>query len=108
MGRSAGLNGDGMGYKTHSIVLMKGELDPLLKWPFEYKVPLRKHRQIFKPINCNCQTGFHLVGVRGPPKLPHPQNNLAKGFEGFGGSIFSNHQHFAVSTGICGVAYAGR
>ena len=41
--------------------------------------------------------------------------SLAKGFgpflRGFGhgfrereGSIFSNHQHFAVSTGICGVA----
>ena len=41
--------------------------------------------------------------------------SLAKGFgpflKGFGagfrereGSIFSNHQHFAVSTGICGVA----
>ena len=35
------LNGDGIGYKTHFsvfFVLMKGELDPLLKWPFEYKV----------------------------------------------------------------------
>ena len=37
--------------------------------------------------------------------------SLAKGFEGVWagfrereGSIFSNHQHFAVSTGICGVA----
>ena len=26
------------------------------------------------------------------------------GFRERGGSIFSNHQHFAVSTGICGVA----
>ena len=35
------LNGDGIGYKTHFsvfFVLMKGEFDPLLKWPFEYKV----------------------------------------------------------------------
>ena len=28
------------------------------------------------------------------------------GFREREGSIFSNHQHFAVSTGICGVAYA--
>ena len=31
--------------------------------------------------------------------------SLAKGFGHFEGSIFSNHQHFAVSTGICGVAF---
>lgn len=54
------LNGDGMGYKTHLslfFVLMKGEFDPLLKWPFDYKVSLilvdqnhRKHIvQTFKP-----------------------------------------------------------
>ena len=54
------LNGDGIGYKTHLslfFVLMKGEYDPLLKWPFEYKVSLilvdqnhRKHVvQTFKP-----------------------------------------------------------
>ena len=54
------LNGDGIGYKTHFsifFVLMKGEYDPLLKWPFESKVSLilvdqnhRKHIvQTFKP-----------------------------------------------------------
>jgi TNF receptor-associated factor 2/TNF receptor-associated factor 3 len=54
------LNGDGIGYKTHFsvfFVLMRGEFDPLLKWPFEYKVSLilvdqehRKHIvQTFKP-----------------------------------------------------------
>ena len=54
------LNGDGMGYKTHLslfFVLMKGEYDPLLKWPFDHKVSLilvdqshRKHIvQTFKP-----------------------------------------------------------
>ena len=54
------LNGDGMGYRTHLslfFVLMKGEFDPLLKWPFDYKVSLilvdqnhRKHIvQTFKP-----------------------------------------------------------
>ena len=54
------LNGDGIGYKTHLsvfCVLMKGEYDPLLKWPFESKVSFilvdqnhRKHIvQTFKP-----------------------------------------------------------
>jgi len=35
------LNGDGSGYKTHLslfFVIMKGEYDALLKWPFDYKV----------------------------------------------------------------------
>ena len=54
------LNGDGMGHRTHLslfFVLMKGEFDALLKWPFDYKVSLilvdqnyRKHIvQTFKP-----------------------------------------------------------
>ena len=54
------LNGDGMGHKTHLslfFVLMKGEYDPLLKWPFDHKVSLilvdqkqRRHIvQTFKP-----------------------------------------------------------
>ena len=54
------LNGDGAGYKTHLslfFVVMKGEFDALLKWPFDYKVSLilvdqnhRKHIvQTFKP-----------------------------------------------------------
>ena len=37
------LNGDGSGYNTHFsvfFVLVRGEFDPLLKWPFEYKVSL--------------------------------------------------------------------
>ena len=55
------LNGDGNGHTTHLslfFVLMKGEYDPLLKWPFDYKVSMilvdqnhRKHIvQTFKPI----------------------------------------------------------
>ena len=37
----AHLNGNGSGYKTHlslHFILMKGDYDPLLKWPFDYKV----------------------------------------------------------------------
>ena len=54
------LNGDGVGFNTHLsvfFVLMQGEYDPLLKWPFENKVSLilvdqnlRQHIvQTFKP-----------------------------------------------------------
>ena len=35
------LNGDGIGKKTHLsvfFVLMKEKFDPLLNWPFDYKV----------------------------------------------------------------------
>ena len=37
------LNGDGIGYNTHVslfFALMKGEYDPLLKWPFDHDVAL--------------------------------------------------------------------
>jgi len=37
------LNGDGSGYKTHLslfFVVMKGEYDALLKWPFDCKVSM--------------------------------------------------------------------
>ena len=35
------LNGNGTGYNTHlSLSFMKGKYDPLLKWPFDYKVTL--------------------------------------------------------------------
>ena len=54
------LSGDGVGHGTHLslfFVLMRGEYDPLLRWPFEHKVSLilvdqnhRKHIvQTFKP-----------------------------------------------------------
>ena len=54
------LNGDGIGHETHlsvCFVLMKGEFDALLKWPFDHKVSLilvdqsrRKHLYCtFKP-----------------------------------------------------------
>ena len=60
------LNGDGTGYKTHLslfFVLMKGESDPLLKWPFASKISFilidqnhRKHIvQTLKPtVESSC------------------------------------------------------
>ena len=37
------LNGDSSGYMTHLslfLVVMKGECDGLLRWPFDYKVSM--------------------------------------------------------------------
>ena len=62
---TAYLNGDGTGKGTHLsifFVLMKGEYDPLLQWPFESKVSLilvnqdhMKHLvQTFKPNSQSC------------------------------------------------------
>ena len=59
------LNGDGSGEGTHLsifFVLMKGEYDPLLQWPFDHKVTLvlidqnqKKHLvQTFKPSLQSC------------------------------------------------------
>ena len=56
------LNGNGTGYNTHlSLSFMKGKYDPLLKWPFDYKVTLilvdqthRRHiRHRFQPDRDN-------------------------------------------------------
>ena len=53
------LNGDGIGFNTHLFVffvLMRGEYDPLLKWPFESKVSLilvdqNLHQHIVQTLN---------------------------------------------------------
>ena len=51
------LNGNGSGYKTHLSLyfrLMKGEYDPLLKWPFDYKVTfILVDQTLRKPICCS-------------------------------------------------------
>ena len=53
------LNGDGMGYKTHLslfFVLMKGEFDALLKWPFEDKISMIL---VGKQLSADVDTSFH-------------------------------------------------
>ena len=64
------LNGDGIGYKTHFsifFVLMKGEYDPLLKWPFESKVSLilvdQNHRK-------------HIVQTFKLPSFQRPRSDM--------------------------------
>ena len=77
------LNGDGMGYKTHLsiyFVLMKGEFDSLLQWPFEHKVSFilvdqthRKHIvQAFKPTvgsDSFCQPVMDMNVASGCPQF---------------------------------------
>ena len=44
------LNGNGIGKRTHLsvfFVLMKGEFDPLLKWPFDCKV-VNTHKHLYQ------------------------------------------------------------
>ena len=73
------LNGDGQGYTTHLslfFVIMRGEYDPLLKWPFDYKVSLilvdQTHRK-------------HIVNTFKPTpesssfKMPETDMNIASG-----------------------------
>ena len=77
------LNGDGTGEGTHLsifFVLMRGEYDPLLQWPFEHKVSLtlvdqdqKKHLvQTFKP---NIQSSSF--------QRPKSDMNVASGFPEF-------------------------
>ena len=60
------LNGDGSGYKTHLslfFVLMKGEYDALLRWPFDYKVSMilvGKDCITYAPC-CVSHCGVHVV-----------------------------------------------
>ena len=56
------LNGSGTGYKSHlslSFILMKGDYDPLLKWPFNHMVTFvlvdqTKHRHIWGRFRPDC------------------------------------------------------
>ena len=73
------LNGEGSGYKSHLsvyIVLMKGEHDPLLRWPFDYKVAL---------ILVNQATNEHIIQNFKPPsnsssfEMPRSDMNISSG-----------------------------
>ena len=63
------LNGDGIGYKTHLsifFVIMRGEYDPLLKWPFEHKVSIilvdQNHRYVSAKISVSGSRTMMVVG----------------------------------------------
>ena len=74
------INGDGIGYQTHLsifIVLMKGEFDPLLKWPFEHRVSFMLLDQS-ENNNHICQT-FKPSSTSSSFKQPTCDMNIASG-----------------------------
>ena len=85
------LNGDGTGEGTHLsifFVIMKGEYDPLLRWPFDHKVDLilldqdhKKH--VVHSFNPSVQsTSF---------QQPTDERNVVSGFKKFAPvSIYDN------------------
>ena len=77
------LNGDGIGYNTHVslfFALMKGEYDPLLKWPFDHKVAL-----IMVDQNCknNIVQCFKPLPDSSSFQKPKSEMNIASGFPKF-------------------------
>ena len=88
------LNGDGSGEGTHLsifFVLMKGEYDPLLQWPFDHKITLilvdQDHKkdivQSFKP---NAKSSSF--------QKPKTDMNVASGCPEFApASIYGNHSY---------------
>jgi len=78
------LNGDGSGYKTHLslfFVVMKGEYDALLKWPFDCKVSMilvGKENEGLVFMFCTCPHQV-LVSFPGCYKLACQQSNLNAG-----------------------------
>ena len=85
------LNGEGSGYKSHLsvyIVIMKGEHDPLLKWPFDYKVAL---------VLVNQTSNEHIVQNFKPPtnsssfEMPRSDMNISSGCPRFAPLNKINH-----------------
>jgi len=85
------LNGDGSGKGTHLsifFVLMKGEYDPLLKWPFKAKVSLILVDQDHKR---NLIYSFKPDPYSSSFQRPKIDMNVASGFPKFAKlSIFNN------------------
>lgn len=77
------LNGVGDGYKTHIsllFVLMRGEFDALLKWPFDQKVSLtlvdqNHHKNIVQTFRPEPESGSF--------QQPQTEMNVASGFPKF-------------------------
>lgn len=87
------LNGEGSGYKSHLsiyIVIMKGEHDPLLKWPFDYKVAL---------ILVNQLSNEHIIQNFKPPansssfEMPRSDMNISSGCPKFVPLNKINHEN---------------
>ena len=88
------LNGDGSGEGTHLsifFVLMKGEYDPLLQWPFNHKVSLilvdqDRKKDIVQTFKPNPQSSSF--------QKPKTDMNVASGCPEFApASIYGNHSY---------------
>jgi len=74
------LNGDGMGKNTHLslfFVVMRGEYDAMLRWPFEYKVTLMLLDQ--SPRRNNLSDTFRPDPTSSSFKKPSTDMNIASG-----------------------------
>ncbi|XP_044275572.1 TNF receptor-associated factor 1-like [Varanus komodoensis] len=77
------LNGDGTGAGTHLsvfLVLMKGEYDFLLKWPFRHKVTFTLLDQVHKH---HISTSFRPLESSSSFQRPVNENNVASGLPEF-------------------------
>ncbi|XP_048347517.1 TNF receptor-associated factor 1-like [Sphaerodactylus townsendi] len=77
------LNGDGTGNRTHIslfLVLMKGEYDFQLKWPFQHKVTFTLLDQVDKH---HFSTSFRPLQSSSSFQRPVSENNVASGFPEF-------------------------
>ena len=78
------LNGDGIGKETHLsvfLVIMKGEYDALLRWPFRDKVTIRLLNQ--KSCTDDIVDMFRPDSISSSFKRPTSEMNIATGWPKF-------------------------
>ena len=103
------LNGDGTGYKTHLslfFVLMKGEFDALLKWPFEHKISMILVGKLLKKE-------LSLLFIMWLPCRPRPQEACCSDIQAdFGQQQLSEakdgHERSVWVSAICQAQHFGR
>ncbi|XP_054834239.1 TNF receptor-associated factor 1-like [Eublepharis macularius] len=92
------LNGDGIGTRTHLslfLVVMKGEYDFQLKWPFQHKVTFTLLDQVNKH---HVSTSFRPLQTSSSFQRPMSENNVASGLPEF---FPLNLLHASGATYIC-------
>ena len=94
------LNGESSGYGSHLsiyLILLKGEHDPLLKWPFDYRVAL---------ILVDQMSGEHIIQNFKPPSSANPDlmptndRNICNGCPKFAPNSVLDEERFVNSEGV--------
>ena len=94
------LNGESSGYGSHLsiyLILLKGEHDPLLKWPFDYRVAL---------ILVDQMSGEHIIQNFKPPSSANPdlmptnERNICNGCPKFAPNRVLDEERFVNSEGV--------